>query len=92
MKRIKCTEMTHKLGNCVKQETIQKLQKFKYSIIVDETADFSRPTQKSCGFLAQYFDFDIKSIKTSVIDLIDIYYGVESAGNTIGLSGENLTE
>ena len=42
MKRSKCTEMTHKLGNKIKEELADKLRKNKFSVIIDESMDTSK--------------------------------------------------
>lgn len=85
MKRSKCTEVVKVIGKCAIDETLQKLKTNHFSVIIDETTDVS--TQKSCAVLVKYFDSEACTIKTSVIDLMDLYTGDK---DNEGSSGQNL--
>lgn len=41
MKKTKCTELTITLSKCVTNELVRNLQKYKFSVIVDESTDVS---------------------------------------------------
>lgn len=82
LKRTKCTSLANVVGNYVAGKLNQKLQNNKFSIIIDETTDFS--TNEACAILVKFYDTVERTITTSLLDLANIYDNYESA------SGEAL--
>ena len=71
MKRSKCTEMTHKLGNKIKEELAAKLRKNKFSVIIDESTDTSKT--KCLSVIVKFLDSEDGYIKTRMLSLMDTY-------------------
>lgn len=83
VRRTKCTEVVRALGKAANEELVKKLRVCKFSIIIDETTDIS--STKSCAIVVRYLDTDTNTIKTEMLDLIDVH-----SNNNNGSSGENL--
>ena len=71
MKRTKCTEMTHKLGNKIKEDLAAKLRKNKFSVIIDESTDTSKT--KCLSVIVKFLDSEDGYIKTRMLSLMDTY-------------------
>lgn len=82
MKRTKCTNVVHTLGKYATEQLANKLQRSKYSIIIDETTDCS--VNKSCAIMVKYLDPVDNVIKTEMLDIIDVFQSGQ------GSTGENL--
>ncbi|XP_064100038.1 uncharacterized protein LOC135210952 [Macrobrachium nipponense] len=82
LKRKRCATLVQVLGDHALNGLAAKLRKSKFSIIIDETTDCS--VNKACAVIAKYFDVDECKIKTSMLDIINIYEGNR------GSSGESL--
>ncbi|XP_042237675.1 protein ZBED8-like isoform X2 [Homarus americanus] len=84
MKRTKCTEVVRTLGRCVTEDLVDKLRENKFSIIVDKTTDIS--TMKAYSVLVRFWDSTTISIKSGLLELINVYGDELSTG----LTGKNL--
>lgn len=84
MKRSKCTELVKVIGKCAFDYTLENLKNNPFSVIIDETTDIS--TQNPCAVLVKYFYSEASGIKTSVINLMDLYTG---DNDNEGASGQN---
>ncbi|XP_064095595.1 uncharacterized protein LOC135207687 [Macrobrachium nipponense] len=85
MKRTKCTEIAKNLGTCMTNDLFEKLKSNLFSIIIDESTDVT--ASKFLTIIVKYFDFKNCTIKTRMLDLIDIY---EGNAENVGSSGEVL--
>lgn len=85
MKKTKCTEVIKNLGRCVTTEFVEKLRKYKFSVIIDESTDVSNT--KCLTLIVRYFDVDDNKIKLATLGLIDMY---NNARECAGSSGQNL--
>lgn len=85
MGRTKCTDVIKILGRCVMNELIEKMRLNKFSIIIDESTDIS--TLKSMAVIVRFFDRAANTVKTSMLQLIDMYNTNEDMQ---GSTGQNL--
>lgn len=86
LKRTRCTDVVKTLGRCVTTELAEKLRRYKFSIIIDESTDVS--TTKSLAVVVKFYDDDKKVISTNMLDLVEIFSAdsCEPSGST----GRNL--
>ncbi|XP_076033104.1 uncharacterized protein LOC143020558 [Oratosquilla oratoria] len=82
LKRKKCSEVVKVLGDYLTKKLAIKLQKNKFSLIIDESTDCS--SDKACALVVKYYDKESAQIQTAMLDLINLYDGNE------GASGESL--
>ncbi|XP_076036562.1 uncharacterized protein LOC143022301 [Oratosquilla oratoria] len=82
LKRKKCSEVVKVLGDYLTKKLATKLQKNKFSLIIDESTDCS--SDKACALVVKYYDKASAQIQTAMLDLINLYDGNE------GASGESL--
>ena len=82
MKRTKCTELTKKLSISMTDVLIEKLRRNLFSVGLDESTDVS--TTKCLTVIVKYFDKDEFSIKTNMLNLLNLYDGnAENVGSTV---------
>ena len=86
-KRTKATDMTKKMASCITADLAKDLQRYKFSIIVDETTDCSK--HKCFAILVKYLDESENTIKTKIFDLKDVY---SNENALVGSTGEALYE
>ncbi|XP_042884051.1 uncharacterized protein LOC122260719 isoform X1 [Penaeus japonicus] len=85
VKRSKCSDFVKKVGNFITDGLIQKLRKYRFSIIIDETTDVS--TQKCLAIIVKFFDAEEGAMKTRLLDLVDVY---GDNPDLTGSTGESL--
>ncbi|XP_064077740.1 uncharacterized protein LOC135195423 [Macrobrachium nipponense] len=87
MKRTKCSEMAKQFGNKIHDDVVSQLRINKFFISDRHETDVS--TTKCLSVLVKYFDSHGGTIKTRLLDLIDVY---ENHSSNVGSSGESLFE
>lgn len=83
LKRKKCTSLILQLGDYVGKKLSEHLKVNKFCIKLDETTDCSM--QKACAIIVKYLEKGTNSIKTAMLDIINVYDGHDG-----GSSGESI--